>query len=95
MPSPYSIIGNGCLTRMVKVLSSVARHSSTTEASTCPKESRAAQRFRLATQSAARTGVPSWNESPSRSVIVQVRPSPDTLWPAAICGRATKFASSP
>jgi hypothetical protein len=33
-----------------------------------------AQRRMLATQSRASTGAPSWNASPSRSRIVQVRP---------------------
>jgi len=59
-----------------------------------PNVSRFAQRATLAAQSAARTGVPSWNCRPGRRRTVKVRPSSDTWCPSAICGFGTDLASA-
>ena len=61
------------------VRSSCTPHSSTNLATVCPSVSRAAQRARLGAQSCARTGSPSWNFSPSRSLISTVRLSSDIV----------------
>ena len=37
-------------------------------------------------QSVARTGLPSWKDRPSRSLMRQVSLSSETVWPSAICG---------
>jgi hypothetical protein len=58
----------GRLSLMVKVRSPVASMLAVAAASARPTTSRCAQRFTLATASAARTGVPSWKASPSRRV---------------------------
>jgi hypothetical protein len=58
----------GRFSLMVNVLSSTASMLAVAAASARPTTSRCAQRFTEATASAARTGVPSWKASPSRSV---------------------------
>ena len=75
--------------------SSSAASSSTTGSSFWPLELRFIQRFRLATQSVARTGSPSWKRRPLRSVKVQARPSSATSCPSAICGCGWNAASIP
>ena len=45
----------------------------------------------LATQSRARTGVPSCQRRPSRRVSFQSLPSFSVVWPATICGEAVKL----
>ena len=65
------------------------------EPSAMPNASTWIQRLIEATQSAATTGELSWNFSPSRSVMVQVSLSSETVWPAAICGCGAKFSSLP
>ncbi len=60
-----------------------------------PNGSRLDQRLIEATQSAARTFSPSWNTSPSRSVMRQRSLSSESSWPAAICGWTTKASSRP
>ena len=68
--SASSVSGNGFLSLSVKVLSLTAFHDSVASASFWPSASRFAQRSIDAMQSAERTGWPSWNLSPSRSVKV-------------------------
>ena len=68
--SASSASGNGRFSFNVKVLSLTAFQESVTSASFCPSASRFAQRSIEAMQSAERTGWPSWNLSPSRSVNV-------------------------
>ena len=87
--------GKGDLRRMRSVRSSTASKASTTAPSDWPKVSRRAQRARLAAQSRASTGSPSWKRSPSRSRIVQVRLSSETWCPSAICGRTCRSSVSP
>jgi len=76
------------LKRIVRSLG--AESSSTKVSSFWPIGLRFIQRFRLATQSAPRTGSPSWNFSPDRSVMVTVLPSSSVTAPSAICGVALK-----
>ena len=57
--------------------------------------SRFDQRVTLATQSLARTGSPSWNLSPSRSLKVQVSPSAATSSLSTICRFACSVLSMP
>ena len=80
--------GKGRCSRKTMLRSSGAARSSVRAISTWPIGSRAAQRRMEATQSAARTGSPSWNLSPSRRRIVTRRPSFSTAWPSAIWGWA-------
>ena len=60
-----------------------------------PMGSRADQRAMLATASLARTGSPSWNFSPGRSVKVQVSPSSETLSLSTIWRCGMSFSSTP
>ena len=69
LPSASISSGNGDFSVIFTVRSSCTPHWSTNFASVCPSVSRADQRARLAAQSCARTGSPSWNFSPSRSLI--------------------------
>ena len=64
-------------------------------ASDCPTASRFIQRASEAAQSFAVTRVPSWNINPSRSFMVQRRPSFSTVWPSTICGEGARCSSSP
>ncbi|TMG87441.1 MAG: hypothetical protein E6H74_01340 [Betaproteobacteria bacterium] len=68
--SASSARGKGFLSLSVKVLSSMAFHDSVDSAIFCPSASRFDHLSIDAMQSAERTGVPSWNLSPSRSVKV-------------------------
>jgi hypothetical protein len=76
-------------------LSDVAVISSVTARRFWPKASIFIQRSTLATASRARTGVPSWNFMPSRSVSFQVLPSFSMTWPSTICGCGEKLSSRP
>ena len=87
--------GNGFFSRKRICLSDGADTSSVAARSTPPNPSRCHQRWMLATQSRASTGVPSWNFSPSRSVMSHCLPSAPTVWPAAICGCGWKLLSWP
>ncbi len=62
--------GNGALCLTSKVRSSIARIASSASAQVWPNGSRLLQRSSEAMQSALRTGSPSWNFRPSRSLIV-------------------------
>jgi hypothetical protein len=95
LPSTSSSGGNGRVSLIWMVLSSAAVMPSTERIMICAAESRAAQRWIEATQSCARTGVPSWNLRPSRSLMRQVRLSSLTVWPSAICGFGRNCASTP
>ena len=70
LPSASSTYANGFLSLSRKVLSFTAVHDSVISPSFWPSTSRFAQRSIEAMQSAERTGWPSWNFSPSRSVKV-------------------------
>ena len=87
--------GKRAFSRKRKRKSSSAASSSVRAASAWPIGLRRIQRFSDATASAAVTLSPSWKRRPGRSVMVQVRPSSSKTWPAAICGCATKSASTP
>ncbi|MBA7716154.1 hypothetical protein ES703_125219 [subsurface metagenome] len=76
------------------VRSSTTRYSAMNSVSFCPMASRAAQRLSEAMQSSAATGFPSWKFSPSRSLMVAVRPSSLMTSDSAICGCGCSFASS-
>ncbi len=91
--SANSICLNGCLSTIWKRLSSSAFMATVMPAMVWPNGSFCDQRLSEATASAARTGVPSWNSSPSRSVIVQVRSSAETSARSAICGCGTRLLS--
>ena len=95
LPRAAGSEGKGRRRRKAKRRSSSAVTSFTARCSTWPKVSRIAQRRMEATASSARTGSPSWKSSPSRSVIVQVRPSALTSWPRTICGRGRSARSTP
>jgi hypothetical protein len=71
-PSASSTSGNGFFSLSVNVLSLTAVHEAVASPSFCPSASRFDQRSIDAMQSAERTGAPSWNLSPSRSVNVCV-----------------------
>ena len=86
--------GKGRFRRMSRVRSSAASQASIAGATTWPSVSTADQRRMLAAQSLASTGVPSWKRRPSRSRMVHRRPSSDTVWPSAICGRGTSPLST-
>ena len=90
-----NINGKGRFRRKRRRLSSTTSTASVTVASFWPKGLRRIQRVMLGTTSCARTGSPSWNFSPSRSVMVMVRPPSSATWPAAICGCGLKSASMP
>ncbi len=60
--------GKGRLSSIVKLLSSSGVIAATTSISFCPKTSRLPQRAIEAMQSTGKTGLPSWNLSPSRKV---------------------------
>src|SRR5450432_939135 len=68
--SASSASGNGRLSLRVNVLSLTAFHDSVTSAIFWPSASRFAHLSTDAMQSAERTGWPSWNLRPSRSVKV-------------------------
>ncbi len=78
---------------MAKVLSSIFFNSPVDFISAWPKESRAPQRLIEAMQSSEVTGVPSLHSSPSRSVMVQVSLSSETVYFSAICGWTLRSAS--
>ena len=95
LPSASGSNGNARFSRNWMVLSSGAESSSVTAISACPKLSRLPQRCRLATQSRASTGVPSWNFNPSRNVSRHTLPSLSVTAPCTICGCARNCASEP
>ncbi len=68
--SASRVSGNGLFSFRRKVLSSTAVQDSVASASFWPSASRLDQRSIEAMTSAERTGAPSWNLSPSRSVKV-------------------------
>ena len=84
--SASSTSGNGFLSLSVNVLSSMAFHDSVDSAIFCPSASRFDHRSIDAMQSAERTGAPSWNLSPSRSVNVYVNRSLLISYFSTICG---------
>ncbi len=88
LPSASGSSGNGRFRRKRDGLVVGADSSSVAASSACPNASRLPQRWMLATQSRASTGVPSWNFSPSRSVSRQDLPSGSVVKPATICGCA-------
>ena len=61
----------------------------------CAKPSRFIQRWIDATQSAARTGEPSWNFRLSRRRKRHVRPPSSIAWLSAICGFGVRLPSQP
>ena len=86
LPSPCASSGNGFFRRNTKLRSSMATSSFSDASMRCAKPSRFIQRWIDATQSAARTGEPSWNFRPSRRRKRQVRPPSSIAWPSTICG---------
>ena len=74
-------------------LSEGALTSSVRAVSAVPIGSRCPKRLIVATQSFARTGLPSWNLSPSRRVNSHCSPSLEVVWPATICGCTLNSAS--
>jgi hypothetical protein len=90
-----SIFVKGRFSLMVKTRSLSSVMSATRASNSCPKASRRPQRLMEAMQSRPRTGVPSWNFSPSRSVKRHSRPSFSTTWPCAICGTGSKRSFMP
>ncbi|MNT29467.1 hypothetical protein D3C72_1652070 [compost metagenome] len=94
-PSACRISGNGFLSWNWIVLSSSAVSDSVACIRERPIRSFLAQRWMLATASCARTGAPSWNFNPSRSVIFHSSPPFSLVWPAAICGLGRYCSSSP
>ena len=72
-----------------------AEISSTTDINEIANVSRTPQRLIDATTSRPRTGVLSWNFSPSRRVMVQSFASASTTTPSAICGCACICSSMP
>src|SRR6185436_232671 len=91
--SASSASGNGRFNFRVNVLSLTGFHDSVTSASFWPSASRFDHRSIDAMQSAERTGWPSWNLSPSRSVNVYVSLSADSSYLSTICGWTWNFAS--
>jgi len=93
--SAVSSGGNAVLSRNTSVRSSSASSVSRRPATVWPSPSRFIQRRSDATQSRDSTGVPSWNTSLGRSLIVQRRPSSSTVCPSAICGCGVSASSVP
>ena len=93
LPRASTTRPNGCESTMAKVLASIALISFVTPSRTWPKPSRAPQRLIEAMQSSEVTGVPSLHSSPSRSVMVQVSLSSETVYFSAICGWILRSAS--
>ena len=90
-----SIFGKGRFSRMEKTRSLSSVISATRASNSWPKASRRPQRRMEATQSRPRTGVPSWNFSPSRRVKRQRRPPFSTTWPCTICGCGSNLSFMP
>jgi hypothetical protein len=95
LASPFTSMGKGRRSRKRRRRSSTASRLSVTDSSFWPVGLRFIQRRMDATQSAARTGSPSWNLRLGRSVIVTRRPSSSVWTPSAICGCARNSASRP
>ena len=94
-PSALNSSGKGFFSRKRMRRSSTTSSASTTVSSFWPKGLRFIQRVSEGTTSCARTGSPSWNLRPGRSVIVTTLPPSSVTWPSAICGCGAKLASSP
>ena len=92
--SASSSSGNGLVRRISSVRSSAALPAFHGGGEELPEGSRFDQRAKLAAQSRARTGSPSWNRSPSRRRMRHTRPSSETVWPSAICGRGLSCPST-
>ena len=95
LPSANSIFGKGRFSLIRTVRSSTATISSIVALIRWPIVSRTIHRARLATTSLPRTGSPSWNFNPGRSVNVHSLKSGVTVWPSAICGFGTMLLSMP
>ena len=95
LPRPCTSSGNGFFRRNTKLRSSVTTSSFSEASMRCAKPSRFIQRWIDATQSAARTGDPSWNLRPSRRRKGQVRPLSSIAWPSAIWGFGVRAPSQP
>ena len=93
LPMASSRAPNRSLSTISNVRSSTTRYSLRKAASFRPIESRTDQRFSEAMQSSDVTGLPSCQRSPSRRVIVVVRPSSLTRQDSAICGLIWNVAS--
>ena len=87
LPSTSSISGKGCFSAMRKLRASVASIDAVAASSMRPSGSRGAQRRSERTHSAAVTGAPSCQASPSRRRKSQVSRSAETSQASTICGR--------
>ena len=93
VPSTSMTGPKGLDNRSRKVRASTASIPATRGIIACPVVTRFAQRWIDATTSCARTGEPSWNIRPGRSVKVQVRPSGEVTTLSAICNCGFSSAS--
>jgi hypothetical protein len=94
LPSALSISGNGVFKWIVKVSSPSAVIVSVASSSFWPNGSRLPHRSIEATQSAARTGVPSCHLRPGRSVKLQASLSSLTFQVSTIWGCGLKSLST-